>query len=124
MEVIDEPTAEETKGIVKVCQLSISVFRQINLRAAKRCAEIVTQIIERWRRQQDVGNAGLEGLSVFDALPLGATRLEPLPENQDLDLPINDDLWSYFADLETHPRSFESWVDILNAEDLYKDRTT
>ncbi|OJJ82586.1 uncharacterized protein ASPGLDRAFT_59563 [Aspergillus glaucus CBS 516.65] len=124
MKVIDEPAAEETKGIVAACQLSISVFRQINLKAAKRCAEIVTQIIERWRRQQDVGEANSEDLwSTFDA-PAGATHLEPMPESHDLDLPINDDLWAYFADSEMHSRSFESWLDILNAEDLDKDRTT
>lgn len=124
MKVIDEPVAEETKGIVTVCQLSVSVFRQINLKAAKRCAEIVTQIIERWRRQQDARNVNSEDLwSTFDE-PAGATRLEPMAESHDLDLPLNDDLWAYFADSEMHPRSFESWVDILNAEDLNKYPTT
>ncbi|KAJ5662653.1 uncharacterized protein N7477_010269 [Penicillium maclennaniae] len=124
MKVIDEPAGEETKEIVTVCQLSVSVFRQINLRAAKRCAEIVTQIIERWKRQQDVRKVDSEdSWSTFDT-PAGATRLEIMPESYDLDLPINNDMWSYFADSEMHSRSFENWVDILNAEDQDKFRTT
>ncbi|EXJ75839.1 uncharacterized protein A1O5_00346 [Cladophialophora psammophila CBS 110553] len=174
-EVIEEPAAEETKEIVAVCQLSISVFKQIDLKAAKRCAEIVAQIIARWRRRQDVGKASSENLwytessqqtatqplptvekavpiqmskeqvlalptnltgaiqrepaqlpagasrqgvsgDSFDA-PAGATRLEPMSESHDSDFPINDDLWTYFADPEMHSRSFESWMDILIAEE-------
>lgn len=126
MQIIDEPAAEETQEIVTVCQLAVSVFGQIKLKAAKRCAELATQIIEQWRRQDDRENAKgqPQGLwSNFDAAAR-TTDLQHMPESHGLDLSINDDLWAFFADPEMHSRSFDSWVDILNAEDLYKDRTT
>lgn len=124
MKVIDEPETEETKEIVTVCQLSVIVFRQMNLKAAKRCAKLVTQIVEPWSRRQDVGKANMEDVApTFDA-PARATRLEPMPESHGLDLDVNDDLWAYFRDSEMHSRSFESWVDILNGENIDEHRNT
>lgn len=125
MKVIDEPETEESKEIVTVCQLSVIVFKQMNLKAAKRCAKLVTQIVEPWRRRQDVGKANMEnGWPTFDA-PASATRLEPMLESHGLDLDVNDDdLWAYFRDSEMHSRSFESWVDILNGENIDEHRNT
>jgi hypothetical protein len=171
--VIDEPLAKETEDIVQVCELSVNIFGQIDLKAAKRCAEIVAGLIERWRRHRTAGETSLEDSWVtlnshqkatqppetmeksvpvqisepecltlstdlssaaqqelaqrnVAASPYGispdsfntlveATHLDPMPESEDVNFPFTDDLWTYFADTETHSRSFESWMDILTA---------
>ena len=104
--------------IVTVCQLSVSVFEQIDLRAARRCGKIVTQIIERWKMRHAVREAGSEDVRSKRDVLAGSTSLDIMPESFGLDIPLNDDIWTYLSDSEMHPRSFENWVDILNAEDL------
>lgn len=65
--------------------------------------------------QMDVA-ASPHGISRdFFNTPTEATRLDPMLENEDVNFPFTDDLWTYFADTETHSRSFESWIDILTA---------
>jgi hypothetical protein len=46
MKLTDEPFAEEIETLKSLCGLSVQVFEQIELKAAKRCAEIVQRVMD------------------------------------------------------------------------------
>jgi hypothetical protein len=76
--VIDEPFAEQTKEIVAKCHLSIEVFKQIDLKVAQRCAEIVARVLNSRQRQQS-SRQGSPGKMQYPAKP---TSKSTKPESE------------------------------------------
>jgi hypothetical protein len=51
MRITDEPFAEGIEDSKSLCELSIQIFEQIELKAAKRCAEIVRQVLDQGQKR-------------------------------------------------------------------------
>ncbi|KAH8801443.1 fungal-specific transcription factor domain-containing protein [Xylogone sp. PMI_703] len=54
--IINEPKGENTEDLVHICSLGVQVFKQINLKAAERCAEISCRVLDYWRSQKQSAN--------------------------------------------------------------------
>lgn len=65
--VFDEPFAEDTKDVVTLCHLSVNIFSSIQLKAAHRCAEVVTRALHHWHERQAFGKASLERARINEA---------------------------------------------------------
>lgn len=48
MRVLEEPTLDETAIIARICETSVHIFEQIELKASKRCAEVVRHVLDQW----------------------------------------------------------------------------
>ncbi|RVX74754.1 hypothetical protein B0A52_01031 [Exophiala mesophila] len=52
IKLVDEPLAEQNRSIVAKCHLSIVIFKQIELKVAQRCAELVVSVLNSRQKQQ------------------------------------------------------------------------
>jgi hypothetical protein len=80
--ITDEPSSEGTESLKALCQLSIQVFEHIKLKAAKRCAEIVRQVLDQLVGRKVVYNSGDELFSALEDRSSQSrqhTSLEALP---------------------------------------------
>lgn len=53
--LVDEPLAEETQALIMPCKLSVTIFKQFDLKAGRRCADMVARVLEGWHRHRDSG---------------------------------------------------------------------
>lgn len=52
IKLIDEPVGEQSRNIVTKCHLSIAIFKQIELKVAQRCAELVASVLNSRQKRQ------------------------------------------------------------------------
>jgi hypothetical protein len=50
MRVLDEPTLEKAATTASICETSVQIFEQIELKASKRCADIVRYVLDEWNK--------------------------------------------------------------------------